>query len=237
MFGNDPIDLAVRGEVGIDVFHRQDLPDQGRSRYRCLGTVRPGAQAPDIHEPDAVRRPERLLRAAAALERETTLTRPFALVDATGFADLTTGGGDPIILFLRIDFLRAWALADLGLTRLREGLATDPAAVFARRGHLASQVALAYDFNRLSVGVDLAHQILAALPQSDVSDDGTAFALRMLGDLALRAGDPSLALSAFERALAIGQNPHRQARALAAAQALGDPDAIARHSPRLADAR
>jgi hypothetical protein len=233
MFGDDLPDLAVRGEAGIDVFHRQDLPDQGRSRFRCLATLRPGAEAPDAHEPEAARDPARILRAAAALRDQPALEAPFALGDATRF--LRAGAlSDPMALFLRIDFLRAWTLADLGLTRFRAALLRDPAGVLARPGHLPAQVALAYDFNRLSVGAEIAHDLLPRLPMPERCDDGVAFALRMLGDLALRGGQAALALRCFEGALAIGWNPHRQARALAAAQAMGDAVAMARHSPQAA---
>jgi hypothetical protein len=230
MLGQDLPDLAVQGEAGIDVFHRQDLPDQGRSRYRCIGTLRPGASAPDCHEPDAARDHARLLRAIDALHREPALSLPLTLGDARGFI-ATSAVGDPMALFLRIDFLRAWTLADLGLTRFRASLSADPRAVLARPGYLSAQIALAYDFNRLAAAVQIAHELLPVLPPPDHCDDGVAFGLRMLGDLTLRAGQPALSLRCFEGALAIGTNPHRRARALAAALALGDSDAIARHSP------
>lgn len=236
MLGDDLPDLAVHGEAGIDVFHRQNLPDQGRSRFRCLGTLRPGATAPEVFEPNVAQDPARLMRAISALRDATALARPLSLSDATGFP-AADAAGDPMALFLRIDFLRAWTLADLGLSRFRSALVRDAAGVFARPGFLPAQIALAYDFNRLKVGAEIASELLPALPAPESSDDGTAFALRMLGDLALRGGRAALALRCFEGALAIGDNPHRRARAQAAAQVLGDPAALARHGAALPRSR
>jgi len=236
MLGDELPDLAVRGEGGIDIFHRQDLPDQRRSRFRCLGRVpdRPG-EAPEAYEPEAQRDPDRLLRAARALAAAPGLGHPFALTDATSFP-ATAGAGDPMLLFLRIDFLRAWTLADLGLARLQTALASDPVPLMDRPGQLAAQVAPAYDFNRISAGIMLARSVLPALPPPDRCEDGHAWALRMLGDLALRGDAAQLALDCFEAAIAIGDNPHRRARAHAAARALGDPAAITRHAPAPAGA-
>jgi hypothetical protein len=233
MFGDDMPDLAVRGEGGIDVYIRQNLPDQGRSRFRCVASFRPGAQDPDIHEPGLVSDPARLTRTLQALDAVPALSDPFRLDDATTYPRIAAFG-DPLALFLRVDFLRAWALADLGLSRLRAALDADGAAVLTRQGHLPAQVGLAFDFNRISVGAEIASQVLDAVARVDPRDDGTAFALRMLGDLCLRGGQAALALRCFEGALAIGDNPHRRARARAAALALGSADALARHCPAAA---
>lgn len=221
MLADDLPDLAVHGETGIDVFHRQDLPAQRRSRFRCLGTLcADGVVA--LYEPDADA--DRLRRAAAALA-----PLPLDLTDATGFPD-PAALSDPLALFLRIDFLRARTLADLGLARFATSLTRDPARVVAVPGPLVAQVGAAFNFNRIARGIALAEAVLPALPAPRDCVDDHAYALRMLGDLALRGGAARLALRCFEAALAIGVNPHRRARALAAARALGDASAIARHS-------
>jgi len=224
-------DLAIRGEDGIDVFHLKAQPDQGRSRFRCLGRVRTGpggAQGIEVFEPGTD--PERLRRAARALAGSPGLAVPFSLADATGFPS-PLAEGDPAALFQRIDFLRARSLAVLALDRLGAALAADAAAVLARPGQVSGPAALAHDFNLIGRAIALAEALLPALPPPDPGAEGLAWALRMLGDLALRGTRARLALDCFEAALAIGDNPHRRARARAAAQALGDPDAVARHSP------
>lgn len=218
MLSDDLPDLAVRGEGGIDVFHRQDLPDQRRGRFLCLGRV----SAAGLAEPyEAGIAPARLLRAAAALPAGGLA---LDLTDATTYPE---PGGDPLLLLLRVDFLRARSLAAQIMARFERTLAQDAAAAVAQPGALAAQVAQAYEFNRIAAGIRLARAVVPALPAA--LEDGHGFALRMLGDLALRGGEAGLALACFEAALAAGANPHRRARALAAARALGDPAALARH--------
>lgn len=232
MFGEALPDLAVMGERGLDIFHRLELPDARRIRYRCLGTLRAGedgAFQPEVFEAESMADPARLARAAQA-HAAAGEDRPLSLDDARSYPAMA-GRADPMALFLRLDFLRAWALADLGLDRFEAALRAGPARVFDRPGQLPAQVALAYDFNRITRGIALAELLLPALPPPGGGDDGTGFALRMLGDLALRGDAPALALACFEAALAIGENPHRRARALAAARACGDSAAIARLSP------
>lgn len=235
MLGDALPDLAVRGEGGIDVFDRLDQPDHRRSRFRCLGRVvtgPDGADRAEAFETAGKQDPGRLMRAAAALQgQDAALDPAFRLSAATGFPR-AQGGAAALLLFLRIDFLRAWTLADQGLQRYLQALGTDPARATERPGETAAQVALAYDFNRIGAGVTLARAILPALPRPDLCADGHAYALRMLGDLALRGAEAALALDCFEGAIAIGDNPHRRARALAAATALGDAEAIARHRPK-----
>lgn len=219
MLADDLPDLAIRGEAGIDVFERRDLPDQRRGRFLCLGTIAPDGQ-PQPHEAGVA--PERLLRALGRIP-EAPLT--LDLADATRFPAVPS---DPTDLFLRIDFLRARSLAGQMLARFQASLARDAAAAVADPGPFVAQVAQAYDFNRIGAGIALARQVLPALPQG--ASDGHGFGLRMLGDLALRGGEAGLALACFEAAIATGDNPHRRARARAAAQALGDPAALARHA-------
>lgn len=216
MFADPLPDLAVKGETGIDVFHRQDLPAQRRSRFRCLGTVLPDERAL-VYEGDADA--PRLTRAAAAWA-----PLPMDLTDAGSFP---RAGTEALAVFQHIDFLRAFALADAGLSRFAATLTRG--VDLGDGGALAAQAGAAYAFNRLGRGADLARAVLPLLPPPRACADDHAFALRMLGDLALRGGQAALALQCFEGALAIGANPHRRARALAAAQALGDADALARH--------
>lgn len=220
MFADELPDLAVRGEGGIDVFARIDLPDQRRGRFRCLGRLRPDGQAEAFEAGVA---PERL---RAAAERLPAAGWPLDLADATSFPEPEA---DPLALLLRVDFLRARLLAGQMLARFAAALARDPAAAVAAPGPFAAQVAQAYDFNRIAQGIALARAVLPVLPAPPALADGHGFGLRMLGDLALRGGEAGLALACFEAALAAGDNPHRRARARAAAAALGDAAALARH--------
>jgi hypothetical protein len=50
----------------------------------------------------------------------------------------------------------------------------------------------------------------------------TGYAMRMLGDLCLRAGDPGAALRCFETGVVAGDNPHRRRKAIEAAHLAGD---------------
>lgn len=197
MFGDPLPDLAVRGECGIDVYERQELPGQRRARFRCLGAVLPSGAA-EGYEPEGT--PARLLAAAGGF----AALPPLSLSDATTFPQAAR---DPVALFLRIDFLRAWTLADQGLARVL----ADPAGAFARPAQFAAQVALAYDFNRIARGAALARALLAARPAA--AEEPIGFGWRMLGDLALRGGEAALALDCFQAALAVADNPHRRARA------------------------
>lgn len=232
MLGDALPDLAVRGEGGIDVYDRLEQPDHRRSRFRCLGRVVTGPDGtprPETFEAAGPQVADRLTRAALQIDRQDSGLDPaFRLSATTGFPRAHDSAA-ALLLFMRIDFLRAWTLADQGLQRFRRALDTDPARATERPGELAAQVALAYDFNRISDGIALAPRVLRAVPRPDLCADGHAYALRMLGDLALRGAEARLALGCFEAAIAIGDNPHRRARALAAATALGDAEAIARH--------
>jgi hypothetical protein len=219
MLADDLPDLAVRGEAGIDVFERLDLPDQRRGRFRCLGMVHADGR-PEIFEAGVD--PARLVRMAARLPVGGL---PLDLADATSFPE---PGADPVHLMLRLDFLRLSLAAARMLARFEAELAADPSAAMANPGHVVAHVAQAYDYNRIVAGLRIARAALPVIPTH--ADQNHGFAFRMLGDLALRGGEARLALACFEAALATGDNPHRRARARAAAVALGDPAALARHA-------
>ncbi|MFN4099678.1 MAG: hypothetical protein ACK4GT_07870 [Pararhodobacter sp.] len=234
MFDDDLPDIALRGETGIDLFRRLDDEGQRRARFRCLATLDPGGSL-ILHAPEARPDPARLTALAQALAGDP-LTRPLSLTEPASWPT-AADGGDPIRLFLYLEFLRAWQVADLAGARLESQLARSGAAALPEEpGRLAGAVAPVFDFNRIARGVRLAQAIVPllaariALPGfRDDRHGGTGYALRMLGDLCLRAAEPALALRCFETAVAAGDNPFRRRKAIEAARAAGDAEAAARH--------
>ncbi len=229
MLSKDLPDLAIRGEGGIDIFARRLEAERQRARFFCLGRICADGGV-EVFEKGIT--PERLMRAAAQYPPEP---QRLDLADATSFPPLLANFGQAgpkstLELFLRLEFLRAYAVAAQALLPFETALAKDPAAVTADGSRFAGHVALAYDFNRISLGITFARLALPALPARRLLTNEHGFALRMLGDLAMRGHEAGLC---FEAALAAGANPHRRARALAAARALGHDEAIARHSTGL----
>lgn len=231
MFDEVP-EFAIRGERGIDLFQRLDDPAQKRAGYRCIATL--GQDGLADHDPGARRDPSRLIALAEGLEN-TPLGAPVSLVDAAGWAALSRPGAS-LAVFLHLDFLRAWQVAELSAARFEDACARDPAPQIADPARLAGAVAALYDFNRLGRADRLARLLLGPMAMRisapGFRDDGpgnTGYALRMLGDLALRNADPALALRCFETAIGAGDNSHRRRRAIEAARAAADAEALARH--------
>lgn len=233
MFDDVP-EFAMRGERGIDLFLRLDDPAQKRGRFRCIATLIEAPRALIDHAPEEGRDRAALTELALRLATEP-LARPLSLADATGWSGLTAAG-DPISAFLRLDFLRAWLVVDLAAARFQASLEHGAQALPLDPGKLAGAVAPLHDYNRLGRGVALADVLLTRLQPrlaaGGFRDDGagnTGYALRMLGDLCLRAGEPALALRCFEASVSAGDNPFRRRRALEAARAAANPEAVARH--------
>lgn len=234
MFDDDLPEFAVHGEQGIDLFQRLDDEDQRRTRFRCIATLGPDGVLRD-HAPEAGRQPGPLRALAESLAADP-VAAAFSLGDPRGWPRAATAGGDPLRLFLYLDFFRAWQVADLAGTRLEAQLAADPAALPVEPGQIAGAIAPVFDFNRLARGQRLARALVPVLARRIATpgfrDDlhgGTGYALRMLGDLCLRAGDPGQALACFETAVAAGDNPFRRRKAIEAARAAGLAEAVARH--------
>lgn len=230
MFDDLP-EIALVGERGIDIFLRRDDAGQRRARFSCIATVAEGRV--QDHDPGAHRDPARLQALAQRLSGDPLLA-PLSLADPGSWPPIR--GSDPIRVFLYLDFLRAWQVAEVAADRLQRQLAADPATLPLEPGKLAGAVAPLFDFNRLARAIELARLALPVLDRrladsahADDKTGTTGFALRMLGDLCLRGGAAALALTCFETAIATGDNPHRRRRAIEAANALGDIDAAGRH--------
>lgn len=224
-------EFPVQGETGIDLFQRLEDPSQRRARFRCTATVRDGTVID--HQPER-RRPAARLRALAdSLPRALP---SLSLTDSRTWADLTLAARDPLALFLYLEFFRAWQVAEIAARRFEAQLDRAPDTVPAAPGALTGAIAPLYDLNRTGRGMALTRRLLPLLSRvvsapgfRDDRAGGTGYALRMLGDLCLRGGDARLALGCFETALGAGDNPFRRRKAIEAARAAADAEAVARH--------
>ena len=224
-------EFPVRGETGIDLFQRLEDPSQRRARFRCVATVQ-GDTVID-HQPEARRPAERLRALAGTLP---VALPALSLADSRDWAGLAQATPDPLALFLYLEFLRAWQVVEFAARRFDRQLDQAPGTLPDAPGALAGAVAPLFDMNRTGRGMALARRLVPLLRQAVATpgyrDDragGTGYALRMLGDLSLRGGDPQLALACFETAVDAGDNPFRRRKAIEAARIAGDDAAEDRH--------
>lgn len=188
------------------------------------------------HEPGARKDAASLWETVSRFESQPALHQPFSLGDAQGYP-CTDGLRAPLDLFLYIEFFRERQLAAHSLDAFARTLDADArAAAGLDPGELAATLRLALDYNMIARGAVLwprLQPLLAArasvreLPRE--LQESTGYALRLLGDLRLRAGAAEDALGAFETALKLGDNPFRRRRAIEAAVAAGRIDACRRH--------
>jgi len=237
MLDDDLPDFAVRGERGFDVYQRIENTGQKRARFRCLATLSgpDEGDALEAFEAPARKTPERMRAAVRVLLDDPRLGQAFALGDPTGWPR-AGGGGDPLRLFLYHEFFRAWQVADLAAQRLLAALKRDPAALLSAPGRAAGAVLPVFDFNRQALAVEAVRLALPAMRDRihtpgwrEDSTGSTGYALRMLGDLCLRAREPAEALRCFETAITTGDNAHRRRRCIEAAHAAGDALALETH--------
>lgn len=252
MLETDLPEFALAGERGIDVFRRIEDQTQRRVRFECVATASdaPGDDAQQggrrqliIHDPAAGRQPGRLWQAVERYERDRALHQAFALGQPPGYPSMRDRPSR-LALFQALEFLRARLVADITITTFEEKLAQDAARAVRYYAETASVLRLLLDFNMLArarfIATAAAPLIIArALAPGFVedSDHMTGYALRMLGDLNLRAGQAQPALACFEAALAASDNPFRRRKAIEAAQAAGDLNACRAHLEAFARAR
>jgi len=237
MFDADPSELAVRGERGIDLFQRVEDAGQKRARFRCIATVSDGDTPPQAvdFQPHANRAPEALIARAQALQEAPQITQSLALGDTRSWPK-AYDTRNPMALFLYLEFFRAWQVADMAGARFEALLARDPNDLPTAPNQIAGAITPVFEFNRLARGTQLAHTIvpvlkarIAAQGFRDDQSSSTGYALRMLGDLCMRAANPALALECFETAIGAGDNAFRRRKAIEAAHAAGNTAKLQQH--------
>tara|TARA_R110002072_G_scaffold122810_1_gene257718 strand:+ start:1592 stop:2368 length:777 start_codon:yes stop_codon:yes gene_type:complete len=236
MFDTEQTDFAVAGDRGFDLFTRVHDSGQKRAQFRCFAMVSGSDRRITGFEPLARRDPDTLLGLVDAAQGDPLLNCKLALGDTRGWP-CAEAGQSPLRLLLYLDFFRAWQVADMAAARLDAQMRTAPDSLPALPAQLAGAVAPVYAFNRLDRGVGLARLMEPILRRrietpgfADDPPGSTGYALRMLGDLCLRAGEPAQALACFETAVAAGDNPHRRRKAIEAAHAAGLQDRVQAHA-------
>ncbi len=188
------------------------------------------------HEPAARAAAAGLWAAVARLQAQPALHRPFTLGEAPGYPG-TEGLQAAHELFLYTEFFRERQLAAYAIDSLVAAMQGDQEAAAQRDpGELAAILRQALDYNMIARGAVL-WSALQPLLQARAGATGlpptlanaTGYALRLLGDLRLRAGAAPEALHAFEAALQLGDNPFRRRRAIESALAAGQVEAAGRH--------
>jgi hypothetical protein len=229
MMMSGPDLFAIRGERGMDLFLRISDEGQARARFRCIATIDPDTGRLEDFDPQARRDPAQLRALAKDVVTDTVLSTRFSLADPAGWPRAAQSPGDPVQLFLYHEFFRAWQVADMAAHRLLTRIEGDPAALPLDPGKVAQAVVPLFDFNRLALGrraARLMQPVLAtriAMPGwREPKGSSTGYALRMLGDLCLRAGAPDEALRCFETGVSAGDNAHRRRKAIEAAHAAGN---------------
>ncbi len=243
--------LALGGDRGIDVFRRADNAAQRRIRYECIATLPQTADAgtpasderPALieHLPRACRPAAPLWRAIEAYRASTVLHTPILLGNPPAYP-AAAAPGERLTLMMGFDFLRARMVAEIAVEQFERKVKRDSAVVLGAVAETNSVLQLLLDFNMIGRGLPLVRELVAPLVQRvatpgfvDGGGQTLGYALRMAGDLLLRADDAALALVSFEGSVAAGDNPHRRRRAIAAAQAANDKQALQRHLHALAE--
>lgn len=224
------IAIAVMGEAGLDVFSRFDDANQKRTRYVCIATHAEGAGL-SIHHKRAEAHPDCVTRALADFAGADFLTAPFALGVPAQYPRAQTVGA-PFTLLLYLDFFRQWQLADQEISRVQAQLAQGE---LPSGPEISTALRLLLDFNRVAVAKPVVeavspHLLALAAAGKDDAWQNAGFALRMLGDLHMRADMPEQALTAYEAAIDLGDNANRRGLAIKAARAAGDVARMAHHT-------
>ncbi|WP_071795815.1 hypothetical protein [Natronohydrobacter thiooxidans] len=223
-------EFAVAGDIGLDVFRRVDDRNQRRYRYECIATVSGPSDRMIAHLDHASKHPERVQAAIERYRGTGFLQQGFALGQPASYPR-AGGAGSPLTVFLYLDFFRMWQIAEQEIARMTALVPPDGGY---SGPEISNVLKLLLDFNRLRSAEPL---IAAFLPQlldmaargKDDKWENAAYALRMIGDLQMRNGQPAAALAAYEGSLTLGDNPHRRGLAIRAAHAAGDTGATSRH--------
>ena len=234
---DDRIDFAILAADRIDLFERRHDETQRRTVFRCFASISgQDAQGAIVRHDAGAGRSDTDLRTLArrALENPA-LSQPFSLAAPDGwprFADAR----DRMGLFVYLDFFRAWQVADQAAARMVESLAEAPQKFVAALDQIAGPLLPIHDMNLTHRAQALAPVLLPALQArlaqgaSQPERDTCGYAMRMLGDVLMRASDPAMALQAFALGCSAEDNPFRRRRAIEAAHAANDREALALHA-------
>lgn len=236
MLDDDPIEFAVHGERGVDLFRRVEDLGQKRAHFRCIGMiVGNSATAPVVDFESHIGRDPEKLRNLANRLTDPSVLRPFAIADTRTWPRAALSA-NPLSAFLYLEFFRAWQVADMAGHRIEAELTRDPQTLPQAPAHVAGAITSVFNYNQLARGVTLAKTVepvlKARITATGFNDDkpgNIGFALRMLGDLCLRADEPALALTCFETAILASDNPYRRRKAIEAAQIAGNQGRVADH--------
>ena len=225
-------EFAVRGERGLDIFRRVDAPNDRSYRYECVATVLSDGVSAELisHHDHARNHPDRMLAAARRLPENPALHIGFALADAPAFPRATDRRAE-LEVFLYLDFLRCWQIADLEIARMTDALQSKATI---RPPEISRFLRLVLDYNQVQRSEDCLRKLAPYLlgRSAEGRDDrwqNAAYSLRMMGDLHMRAGRAQAALTAYEAALALGDNAHRRELAIRAADAAAERTALVKH--------
>lgn len=223
-------EFATLGDLGIDIFHRVNQPNQRRHRYECIATLPEGGQ-PDrlqLHLPNAKGRRKACLAAAHRLDRSGLARMRLSLADPGTYPPYAQG--DLIEFLVYLDFLRSWKIAESEIVRLEGMLQENRRPAIAE---ISGVLRLLLDFNKLHRArpfIDAVAPILLDHAEQGIEDrwQNAGYSLRMTGDLQRRAGAPKAALQSYEAALKLGENAHRLELAIFAARDASDAECVKR---------
>ncbi|MCH8465284.1 MAG: hypothetical protein LAT78_01735 [Roseinatronobacter sp.] len=225
-------EFAVRGDTGLDIFHRVDARSERRYHYECLATVLPEGDSPRLmpYHPIARRHPERMFAAARRFGENPALMQAMALGDPASYPHPQDARAR-LEVFLYLDFLRLWQVGELEIARMRSNLQTGASV---RPADISRLLRLLLDYNQIHAAAGFIpamrpHLFQAAQTGRDDKWGNAAYALRMMGDLYARAGQQAEALAAYEGAISLGDNAHRRGLAIRAAHAAGNLAALQEH--------
>jgi hypothetical protein len=232
MGGAEIAEFAVRGETGLDIFHRVEARSERRSHYECLATVQPEGAAPQLlaYHPIAHRHPDRMFAAARRFGENPALVQGMALGDPASYPQPRDARAR-LDVFLYLDFLRQWQVAQMEIARMQDNLHR---GAVVRPADISRLLRLLLDYNQIRAAAAFIpamrpHLFQAARTGRDDKWGNAAYALRMVGDLHARAGQQPEALTAYEGAIALGDNAHRRSLAIRAAHAAGNLAALHQH--------
>lgn len=228
MLGSGEIqEIAIRGEYGIDVFHRVETERERRYHYECIATVVSDGDGTDVkgYSDVARKNPDRMRKAAQRLEEQPWLGTAFSLEKLSSYPE------PRIEVFHYLEFLRTWLVADLEISRVKNTVANGGQVELRE---ISRVLRLLLNYNQVTrsaffIDMFLPYLLQRAQVKRDDRWQNAGYSLRMIGDLQARAERFAEALSSYEAAINLGDNQHRRSLAIEAAKAAGNQDALLFH--------